>query len=180
MMGMSLLTACSENEKITTETETTINAELEEKLNTQEGNLSYLAEGTKKSELVIGEDVSYKDGYHVDFENSDGTLYVATYDYNGKEYTAGYADNCDFKEYLKLPDIVSAEAGTINDRDYQIAYYTDNGKAAYYYTLDDVCVYTYIDDDISNEEFKNDVEIMDIRMVEDELPDAEKSEGYAD
>lgn len=180
VIGIMLLTACSDNKAITPEAETTINAELDKKLNTQEGNLSYTAKNSEASVLTMDENVSYKDGYYVDFENSDGVLYVASYDYNGKEYTAGYADNCDFKEYLELPDIVSAEAGTINDRDYQIAYYNNNGKAAYYYTAEDVCIYAYTENEMSDEEFKNDIEIMDIRMVENGLPDAEKSKKYAD
>lgn len=178
IMGMMLLTACSDTKDVIPET--TVNTELDKKLNTQEGNLSYTAKDSDKSELVVSENVTYKDGYHVDFENSEGMLYVATYDYDGKEYTAGYADNCDFKEYLELPDILSAEAGMINDRDYQIAYYNDNGKAAYYYTNENVCVYTYTDNEMTEDEFKNDVEIMDIRMVEDGLPDAEKSEKHVD
>ena len=43
-----------------------------------------------------------------------------------------------------------------------------------------MCVYTYTDNEMTDDEFKNDVEIMDIRMVEDGLPDAEKSEKHVD
>ena len=112
IMITAILTACS-GEKV------------DERINTRDGELSFDTSKSTKSELLTSENVKYKDGYHLVL-SEDEDLYVGTYIYNDKEYTAGYAVNCDFKEYLNFTNIESAEADTINGRNYTIAYYDDN------------------------------------------------------
>ena len=149
IMITAILTACS-GEKV------------DERINTRDGELSFDTSKSTKSELLTSENVKYKDGYHLVLsENED--LYVGTYIYNDKEYTAGYAVNCDFKEYLNFTNIESAEADTINGRNYTIAYYDDNMKTAYY-DEENTCVYVYTNNEMSNDDFKNNVEEMNIRI----------------
>ena len=160
----------NEHKDITIEEVTTAEAQEfhDDRINTRNGEIEYDAEIASESELLTGTDVTYQDSYHAQFDpeqNSD--LYVATYEYNGKTYTGGYADNCDFKVYMNLPEIASAEGTEINGRDYNIAYYKDNVKAGYYYN-GDVCVYVYTDQPMGDEEFKSAIEGMDLHLEEKE------------
>lgn len=157
-----MLTACSGNSQETT-------AAIDERINTRNGELSFETTNGTKSELLTNDSVEYQDSYHLELDE-DEDLYVGTYLYDGVEYTAGYAVNCDFKEYLNFTNIESAEADTINDRDYTIAYYDQNMKSAYY-SEDDVCVYVYSDAEMTNDEFKEDIKEMDIRLELDDQED---------
>lgn len=169
LLAATMLSACSSKEEADTETVVETTAIADERLNTQNGELSYTYEPSSESELKTAEDVTYKDSFHVEFENSDDSdLYVGTYEYNGHEYTAGYADNCDFKEYLVLPEIESAEAAVIDDKDYNFAYYKDDFKAAYYYVNDDKEVYAYTQDPMTNDDFKQEVADMNLRLEDSE------------
>ena len=157
-----LISACSNNTQETT-------AALDERINTRDGQLEFQSTPGTDSELLTAENVEYQDSYHLELDE-DEDLYVGTYLYDGVEYTAGYAVNCDFKEYLNFTNIESAEADTINDRDYTIAYYDQNMKSAYY-SEDDVCVYVYSDAEMTNDEFKKDIKEMNIRLELDDQED---------
>jgi len=129
------------------------------RLNTQNNMLDYSYTPAIGSELVSNSGIEYLDSYHVEFENSKNSdLYVGTYNFNDVEYTAGYAKECDFKEYINLPDIISAEAETINSIYYNFAYYKNNVKVAYYYPSDDICIYIYTNREMTNDNFKSEIE----------------------
>lgn len=152
-LSVSILTACAGK-----------GSAVEQKINDHEGSLFYSVENVKETQLAVNSQAEQKEGKRLDFEKAGEDMYVGIYTYDGGTYTIGYAKNCDFKEYLLLPEIQSAEAAQIGGMDYQVAYYSDNGKAAYYYIDENTCIYVYTDTEMENEEFKKHVEELNVHM----------------
>lgn len=163
----TILCACSNKAKeaYITEAPMIVDEEIDVKLNTREGNISYDASLSSESELSTSENVLFKTGYHMEFSNSKNSdLYIATYRFENADYTAGYAKSCDFKEYLNLPNIISAEAIEQDGFSYTIASYENDVKVAYYYPAEHITVYIQTEETMEMDDFIKNIKTMDIKL----------------